>query len=100
MAAPVRTIEAITFDPNGIRIQFMSSTDVRAEGEIFQAHTVAISWANEALRDLVKEVEEAADRLLGEAITTWASSRPFDIEADRQQMLDDNDDDTDEGLGN
>lgn len=98
MSGPSRAIEAISFDPNGVRIQYMSSTDVRADGEVYQAHTISVSWEHEGLRTLVTELEAAAEALLGEAITTWASSRPFDIEAEQQQSLDDND--NDEGLGN
>lgn len=77
-----RTIENISFGPDGIRISYMAETDVRAEGEVFQAHVVAISWANEALRDEVQELDEAANQLVEAAIRVWASTPPADLGLD------------------
>jgi hypothetical protein len=96
VSAPTRTIETISFGPDGVRVSFIASTDVRAEGEIFQMHTIGISWARESLREAMQELEAAADRLLDEAIPEWAGSRPVDLEAEHQQALEE---DEDEGLG-
>lgn len=91
------TVEAVVFGPDGVRIQYMGPADVRAEGEVFQAHTIAVSWASEALTDLITAVEEAAIELLSEAIKAWAKSVPVDLVQQRQDEMDD--DETDEGLG-
>lgn len=92
------TIEAVSFGPDGVRVAYMTPTDVRVEGEVFQAHTIAISWQNEALAPLISKVEDAADELLREAIITWARGKPMDLEAERQAAIDALDDD-DKGLG-
>lgn len=99
MSAPTRTIETISFGPNGIHIAFMSSTDVRAEGAVFQSHNINIAWGTEELRALMEELEQAADALLAEAVPFWAGSKPVDLQAEREAALADNDDDNDEGLG-
>jgi hypothetical protein len=91
------TIEAVSFGPEGVRVAYMTPTDVRAEGTVYQAHTLAVSWENEDLQPLVTAVEDAAGNLLAAAIQAWAGSKPFDVVAARQEALDD--DDTDEGLG-
>lgn len=89
------TIEAISFGPDGIRVSYMTPTDVRAEGEVFQAHTICISWEAEDLLEQLRAVEDAAETLVGAAILKWARSKPVDLVAERQQALDDDDDDGD-----
>lgn len=93
------TIETIAFGSDGVRIAYMSPTDVRAEGEVYQAHTIAISWgtSSEDLGNLITAVEDAANNLLLAAIQQWARTAPVDLSAERQAALDVND--TDEGLG-
>ena len=97
MTASRYTIEAISWGPTGVTIAYMGPTDVRAEGEVYQAHSISVSWEHEALQDLVTAVEDAAGALLAAAIIAWASSKPYDVVEARQEALDDDDDD--EGLG-
>lgn len=93
------TIETVAFGPDGVRLAYMSPTDVRAEGEVYQAHTIAISWgtSSDELADLITALEDAANALLQGAIQQWARTAPVDLTAERQAALDAND--TDEGLG-
>jgi len=93
------TVENVAFGPDGIRISYMTTTDVRAEGAVYQAHTLAIAWGveDEAILELMGELDEKAVELLQAAILHWAKSAPVDLIAERQRALDDNDDD--EGLG-
>ena len=86
------TIEAVTFGPDGIRISYMTGTDVRAEGEVYQAHTCAVSWAAEDLLEQMNALEEAAEVLLQAAILKWARGKPVNLEQARQDALDDEED--------
>lgn len=91
-----RTIEAISFGPDGVRLTYMNGNDVRAEGAIYQAHTICVSWAHDGLADDVNALEDAANTLLREALTVWAKTRPVDLRAEQQEALFEDDD---EGLG-
>lgn len=97
MTASRYTIEAVSFSPEGVRIAYMTPTDVRAEGLVFQAHTLVASWEHDDLQPLITAVEDAAGELLAAGIQAWAGSAPFDVVAARQEAMEDDDDD--EGLG-
>ena len=92
-----RLIRMVAFNPDSLDVQYVGETDVRAEGAIYQTHTISIA-RDAQLDDEIRELEEAADHLLGEAIGQWARTLPVDLAADvRSRMdLDDTDDDDQE----
>lgn len=92
-----RTIEAIQFGPDGIRLSYMGANDVRAEGAIYQAHTISVAWGAPELEDEMSDLEKAANELLAAALGTWARTRPIDLVAEREAALAELEDDR--GLG-
>ena len=100
MTASRYTIEAVSFSPAGVTIAYMGPTDVRVEGAVYQAHSIGISWDSpEELQAFVTAVEDAAGELLSQAIQAWARSKPHDVVEQRQQDMEEQDRDDDEGLG-
>lgn len=95
------TIEAITWSPDGVRVSFMNgASDVRAEGGIYQAHTICVSWTDDEMTEAFRALEEAAEEFLAAAITRWAQTMPVDLEQQRRDALaaalDDDDEDGDD----
>lgn len=94
----MKLIRGVQINPDGIDIQYMGETDVRAEGAVYQTHTISIA-RDGSLDDELREFEEAADALLTAAISAWAKSLPIDLSANERLHadLDDDDDDDPEG---
>ena len=93
------TVSNVSFGQDGVRINYMSGTDVRGDGDVYQDHTLALSWAVEDpdILQQMQDLDTAATALLAAGILHWASSKPLDLVAERQKVLDEADDD--DGLG-
>lgn len=93
-----RTIEAISFAPDGVRFSYMDGdVDIRAEGGIYQSHTLCVAWADEPMEDSLRALEELAADVLQEALTRWSKTLPVSLTPDRPE--DDDEDDDDDELG-
>ena len=89
-----RLVRSIQLGPDGVDISYISDSDVRAEGSIYQTHTISISRHGLTdLEQLIADLEDAANDLLAAAIQGWASTLPFDVMAAREDDDDEEDDD-------
>ena len=88
----MKQIRAISFGPDSVDIAYVDESDLRLEGQVYVTHNVSL--ARSRFPDEVREVEEAAQDLLREALGEWAKSLPYDIEkAYRDARRTDEDDD-------
>lgn len=79
-----KVIRGIQFEADSVMVQFVDeATDVRAEGMIYQTHTISIQREGE-LDDEIRAAEDACLTLLTTAISAWATTLPFDIQASIQ----------------
>lgn len=96
-----KVIRGIQFEADSVMIQFVDeANDVRAEGTIYQTHTISMQRDGD-LDDEIAEVEDVALKLLATAISAWATTLPFDVMASLQNarervLYDDGDDDDDD----
>ncbi len=96
----MKIVRSVNLDVDSVALVYMDdANDVRAEGGIYQSHTIVISRGADHLEDEITTLEDAVNDLLQGAIQTWAGSLPFDVfENARQQSQDfiDMDDDDDD----
>lgn len=88
----MRSIRTITLLEDSVEISYMDlEADVRAQGNVWVAHTAVINRASyEALSE---DLEEAAGDLLAQALQDWQSSLPVALEPPPEPEDDDPEDD-------
>jgi hypothetical protein len=88
----MKQIRAISFGPDSLDIAYVDESDLRLEGQVYLTHS--LSLARSRFPDEVREIEEAAQDLVRDALAQWAQSLPYDLEqAYRDARRTDEDDD-------
>jgi len=94
-----RVIRAVQFEVESLTLTYMDDVnDVRAEGAIYQMHTIAMA-RDKGLDEEIAAVEESLDALLAAGVLAWATSVPFDVNARLQKghpSLEEDDDQDDD----
>lgn len=100
----MRHVRGVSITPDSVDITFMDdASDLRAEGLVYQMHTLTISRLEEDLEEEMDDLQTAVDALLAAGLRRWATTPPVSPEQIMDRMLSnqtiEDDEDEDEGEG-
>ena len=88
-------IRQVFFSPDGVDLDFMATTDLRAGGEVYQSHHLSIARGGQ-LAQAIADVENALELLLTAGLQLWSTSAVFDPATGADGEPEEGDDDDDE----
>lgn len=84
-------VQSVVFDPDGLVIQYMTSTDVRVGGKLMATHQLHLHATHPDYRDDREGLHDRLERILRSALEDFNESEPWEPEEE--------DDDNEEGMG-
>ena len=96
-----RVIRGVMMGPESVDISYMTEeTDLRADGAIYQVHTISIGLRDSFVQEELDDLETAVAALLTAGLERWAGSLPVtpeQVDERIREALDiDEDEDDDE----
>lgn len=86
-------IASVTWTPEGIAIQYMTSTDVRVGGHAMAQHVLNMHAGHPDYAEDIDKLHDRVERVLRNALEDFEDSDPYVPE------LDDEDEDDERGMG-
>lgn len=90
----MRHVRAVSLSPDSVEVIYMDdASDLRADGLVFQSHTIVMSRLDPELEDEVADLETSVTALLEAGMRRWAGSMPVSAEQLNDHIVFDDDDD-------
>lgn len=90
----MRHARAVSLSPDTVEVIYMDdASDLRAEGLVFQSHTLVMSRLDPELEDEMADLETSVTALLEAGMRRWAGSMPVSAEQLNDRIVFDDDDD-------
>lgn len=93
----MRHSRAVSLSPDSVEIVYMDDdSDLRADGLVFQSHTIVMSRLDPELEDEMADLETSVTALLEAGMRRWAGSMPVSAEQLQERIAFEDDDDEEE----
>lgn len=90
----MRHARAVSLSPDSVEVIYMDdASDLRAEGLVFQSHTLVMSRLDPELEEQMADLETSVTALLEAGMRRWAGSMPVSAEQLNDRIVFDDDDD-------
>lgn len=73
----MKIIQSISFDEDGVVVQYADSRDVRVRGQVVMQRLVRIERSHQDYSDDIEEIEHNTKRMLKNALEDWEESEPW-----------------------
>lgn len=93
----MRHARAVSLSPDSVEIVYMDdASDLRADGLVFQSHTIVISRLDSELEEPLADLETCVAALLEAGMRRWAGSMPVTPEQLQERIVFDDDEEDEE----